>query len=484
LDSVGAVPTRLSRVRWITAPEGRRYFEGIYYKRFFIACVAAGLFTYILTEGEPEPMRRVFAIFVFTAGCWLFEVFPIYITGLMVPVALTLAGVFTPEKAFSSFANPVIFLLLGGLVVGQAFRKYGLDKRLAYAVLVRSGGKLDRIVLLLILVTAFLSMWMSNTVAVAILIPVALTILASVPDIYKNFKKKLLIGMTVSATLGGMAMLTGSTPNMIAAAFLQQTEGGFGYIGWAYYGVPVVLLSLLLSYVILRKAYPSPKIVLDIAEVREQSAALGPMTAKQKRVVWVFGLTIFLWFFGSEVEVLLGLPPSVSSAAIVSILAVLVMFGIDLLDLRDMTSIQWEILFLIGGGILLGLAMMETGTAEKLGDYIASLGRELPVILIMLLFIALSVAMTNFISNSATAAILVPISMEAAKVLEFNPVPFVMAVALASSVAFITPIGTPSTALVYSTGLVDKEFLVKNGLVIGAVTALVILAVVWLLPAL
>jgi sodium-dependent dicarboxylate transporter 2/3/5 len=480
-DRVGSVPTRISRIRWIQAPQRSRYFEGIYSKRYFIICAFASLFTYFVLSGQDEMVRRVGAIFVFAAGCWLLEVFPIYITGLMIPVALTLTGVYSPSESFSSFANPVIFLLLGGLVIGQSFRKYGLDKRLAYSVLLRSKGNLDRIVLLLMLVTAFLSMWMSNTVAVAILLPVALTILASVPDKYRNFKKKMLIGMTASATLGGMAMLTGSTPNMIAAAFLAQ-EGEFGYMHWAYYGVPVVLATLAISYLVLKKAYPSPSTTLDIEEVRRQSKELGEMNSKQRRVIQVFILTICLWFFGSEVEILLGLPASVSSAAIVSILAVLIMFGLDLLDLRDMTSVQWEIMFLVGGGIMLGYAMMDSGAAAAVGNSIVGIGGAYPVVLMLLAFIGISIAMTNFISNSATAAILIPISMEVARALEFSPVPFVMAVALASSVAFITPIGTPSTALVYSTGLVDKKFLVKNGLLLGAMAALIILIFVWALP--
>lgn len=480
-DGVGSVPTRLSRMRWVSAPVRTRYFEGIYLKRHLLFCILGSIFTYFILSGHDEMVRRVGAVFVFAAGCWLFEVFPIYVTGLMVPVALTLTGIFSPSESFSSFANPVIFLLLGGLVIGQAFRKYGLDRRLAYSVLLRSGGNLDRIVLLLMLVTAFLSMWMSNTVAVAILLPVALTILASVPDKYKNFKRKVLIGMTVSATLGGMAMLTGSTPNMIAAAFLEG-EVGFGYMHWAYYGVPVVLGSLAGTYIILKRAYPSPKITLDIEDVRSQSNELGPINRMQKRVVWVFGITVFLWFFGSELEILLGLPASVSSAAIVSILAVLIMFGLDILDLRDMTSIQWEIMFLVGGGITLGYAMMSTGAAAEVGNAIVGSVGSLPLALILAFFICLSIALTNFISNSATAAILIPISMEVASVLESDPVPFVMAVALASSVAFITPIGTPSTAMVYSTGLMDKRFLVKNGLALGLLAASVILLFVWLLP--
>ncbi|MEM2870275.1 MAG: DASS family sodium-coupled anion symporter [Thermoplasmata archaeon] len=477
------LPRLLRPLEWVTVEVPARLHEFLYSKRNILICLDAAIAAYLITlvSGQPELVARTLAVFAFAAGCWILEVFPIAITGLMIPVAVSLTGIFTPPRAFSSFAHPVIFLLLGGLVLGRAVSKFGLDKRIAHWMVVRSGGRIDALVLLTVGVVGFISMWMSNTVAVAVLLPVFLTILSSIPEVYQNFKRKLLLSLIICTSLGGMAMLTGSPPNMIAAAQLEHSVG-FGFSHWAYYGTPIVLASLAITFVTLKYRYPSPKVTLDISSVAGQKDVSGPMSPEQKRVVGVFGATVALWFFGSEAEVLLGLPPSISSSAIVSVLSVLVLFGMGLLNLRDVTSVQWELIFLLGGGILLGEAMLATGSASIIASAVAAARAFLPEILILALLMLLTLLLTNFISNSATAAIMAPIAFETARALAMSPVPFVMGVGLTASLAFITPVGTTSTAMVYATGLVPKGFLAKNGLLIGVPILIVILAFVWLLP--
>jgi len=180
-------------------------------------------------------------------------------------------------------------------------------------------------------------------------------------------------------------------------------------------------------------------------------------------------------------EVWLGLPASISSAAIVSVLAVLTMFGLELLDLKDLKSIQWELTFLVGGGILLGEAMIVSGSAGRINSAIASLQGTTPTTLIIL-FSFITLLLTNFISNSATAAIFIPISIDVARIFGSTPVPLTMAIALSATIAFITPIGVPSTALVHSTGHISKGTLIKTGILIAIPTLLVTLIVVWILP--
>ena len=475
------IPLRIPELEWTSFPEPKRYFTFFYSKKYIILVLLLTLATYLLTQGQSEPIRRVAAIFVLVAGCWLFEIFPIYITGLMVPVLLTFAGIFKPAEAFEPFAHPVIFLLIGGLTLGQAVVKHGIDRRIAFSILRYSMGKLEGVVMVSMLTTAFISMWISNTVAIAILLPVVLTILASVPDDMLPFKRRVLFGMAVSATLGGMAMLTGSTPNMIVAALLESRTP-FGFLQWAYYGIPVVVLSLVSSYFILKRLFRTPDAKLDLGRVMDQNRSEGPMGFSQKMVIAIFGFTILLWFFGSQAEIFLGLPSSISSAAIVSILSVLVMFGSGLLDMKDLKSIHWEIMFLVGGGILLGEAMVESGLAGEIGGAVASTSSFLPVVMMILLFTLLTIALTNFISNSATAAILGPIAIAASDSMGMNPIPFVMGIGLGASVAFITPVGTPSTAMVYSTGLIPKGMLIKYGLMIGIIVALVISIITFIFP--
>jgi sodium-dependent dicarboxylate transporter 2/3/5 len=187
---------------------------------------------------------------------------------------------------------------------------------------------------------------------------------------------------------------------------------------------------------------------------------------------------------GSQFEAFLGLPVSFSNIAIVSILAVLIMFGLNLLDLKDLKSIQWELAFLVGGGILLGEAMIKSGSAGIISNGIASIQCFASTLLIMFIFSLLSLGLTNFISNSATAAILIPIAIETANILQMPPVPFVMAVALSATIAFITPVGAPSTALIYSTEKVSKGKLVKTGILVAIPALFTVLAIVWIFPVL
>jgi sodium-dependent dicarboxylate transporter 2/3/5 len=470
-----------NRIEWIAYTTPRRLHQFLYSRRNFFLALLMAVVAYFGTTGQSELVRRTLATFAFGAGCWALEVFPLPITGLMIPVVLTLFGVVTPQDAFAPFSNSIIFLMIGGLVLGQSIRKHGLDRWIGYNLLTYSKGSIDRLVLLVMATAAFLSWWMSNTVAIAVILPVILSIMNAMPGMLVNLRMKLLLGISISASIGGMAMLTGSTPAMIAAALLGSIVP-FGFLQWAYFGLPASLLALVVAFLILKRMYPSPKLTLNLDAIVEQKRQGDRLTSAQKKVMLVFAGTVVLWFLGSPIEVWLGLPSSVSSAAIVSILAVLTMFGFNLLDLKDLQQIQWELIFLVGGGILLGEAMIVSGAAGIMSGGIASLHSSVPTILLLLVLSLISLTLTNFISNSATAAILIPIAIDAAHVLGMNPVPFVMTVALSATIAFITPVGVPSTALVYATGHIAKDKLIKTGILIAIPTLLIALAAVWLLP--
>jgi len=445
----------------------------------FVLIIAA--IVYFLTFNQPELVRKTLTTFVFAAGCWMLEVFPLSITGLTIPVILTLLGVFNPSEAFAPFSNSIIFLMIGGLVLGQSIKKHGLDKWIGYNLLLYSKGKIDRLIMLVMAATAFLSMWMSNTVAIAVILPVILSILAAMPEELVNLKRKLLLGVSISTSIGGTAMLTGSTPAMIAGALLGETIT-FGFIEWAYYGLPVSLLILATSFLLLKALYPSPKITLNLDSIIEQKQQIEKLNTTQKKIILIFLVTIMLWFMGSQFEFWLGLPTSLSNVAIVSVFAVLIMFGLNLLDIKDLQSIQWELIFLVGGGILLGEAMIVSGAASGISSAIASMQGSASTILIIIVLSLISLLLTNFISNSATAAILIPIAIETAKILQMTPVPFVMAVALTATIAFITPVGVPSTALIYSTGIIPRSRLIKTGILAAIPALLIVLAVVYFFP--
>jgi len=468
-------------IKWTTLEVPPKLSKFLYSKKnlFFVLIIA--VIVYFITFSQPEIVRRTLTTFVFAAGCWMLEVFPLPITGLTIPVLLTLLGLFNPREAFAPFSNSIIFLMIGGLVLGQSIKKHGLDKWIGYNLLTYSRGKIDRLILLVMVATAFLSMWMSNTVAIAVILPVILSIMAAMPEELVNLKRKMLLGVSISTSIGGTAMLTGSTPAMIAGALLGETIP-FGFIEWAYYGLPVSLLILVTSFLLLKMLYPSPKITLNLAAIVEQKKQIEKLNTTQKKILLIFLGTILLWFMGSQFEIWLGLPTSISNVAIVSVLAVLIMFGLNLLDLKDLQSIQWELIFLVGGGILLGEAMIVSGAAGGISSALASIQGSAPTILILVVLSLISLLLTNFISNSATAAILIPIAIETANILGTTPVPFVMAVALTATIAFITPVGVPSTALIYSTGIIPRNKLIKTGIIAAIPALLIVLAVVYIFP--
>lgn len=470
-----------TQIEWTIYSAPRKLHSFIYSRKNFFIAIIIAVITYLITFSQPEIIRRTLATFIFAAACWMLEVFPLPITGLMIPVVLTLLGVFSPQQAFAPFSNSIIFLMIGGLVLGQSIKKHGLDKWIGFNLLTYSKGKINRLVLLVMATTAFLSMWMSNTVAIAVILPVILSILSAMPKELVNLRRKTLLGVSISTSIGGTAMLTGSTPAMLAGALLGQTTP-FGFMDWAYYGLPVSLLSLIAAFLLLRKMYPSPKITLDIEAIKKQKDEVKKLTSTQKRVISIFAVTILLWFMGSQVEIWLGLPTSLSSVAIVSIIAVLTMFGLNLLDLKDLQSIQWELVFLVGGGILLGEAMISTGVAVEISSAIASMGASVHIVLIIAVLSVLSVMLTNFLSNSATGALLIPIAIETSNILGINPIPLVMAVALSATIAFITPVGVPSTALIYSTGEIPRNKLIKTGISAAIPALLIVIVLVWLLP--
>ena len=468
-------------IRWTAFEVPPKLSKFLYSKKnlFFVLIIA--ILVYFMIFNQPEIVRRTLTTFVFAAGCWMLEVFPLPITGLTIPVMLTFLGVFNPQEAFAPFSNSIIFLMVGGLVLGQSIKKHGLDKWVGYNLLTYSKGKIDRLILLVMAATAFLSMWMSNTVAIAVILPVILSILTAMPDELVNLKRKMLLGVSISTSIGGTAMLTGSTPAMIAGALLGESIP-FGFIEWAYYGLPVSLLILAISFLLLKKLYPSPKITLNLDAIIEQKKQMEKLNTTQKKILLIFLGTIIFWFIGSQFEVWLGLPTSVSNVAIVSVTAVLIMFGLNLLDLKDLQSIQWELIFLVGGGILLGAAMIASGAASGISSAIASMHGSTPTIVIIIVLSLISLLLTNFISNSATAAILIPIAIETANILGITPVPFVMVVALTATIAFITPVGVPSTALIYSTGIVPRSRLIKTGILAAIPAVLIVLAVVYVFP--
>jgi len=396
---------------------------------------------------------------------WTFESLPLPATALLVPVLLTLFGVFPAAEALAPYADPVVFLMIGGLILAEALRSNGLDKRLAYMMVLRAEGDRDRTLFFLMAASALLSMWISNTAAVAILIPVVLGMSSRLKGMGEGATARMLLGVGIGSSAGGMMTVTGSAPNAIAAGLLSR-EQEFTFLDWMMIGVPLGLLLLFMAWFLLTRLYPSHGERLDIGEMRQEAMDMGPLSPGEKRTLLVFLPTVALWVTGAEIASRLGLPPSFMSAAMVALAACVFLFAVRAIEWENARSISWDVFLIIGSGLALGEGLVYSGAAQWMAGGLgnALLGAQLLVVLLSVAFA--TVALTNFISNTATAAMFIPILLGLSVALNVQPELLVLACGLCVSLSFITPIGTPPFTLIYATKKVGRRDLAKAGIVI------------------
>lgn len=389
---------------------------------------------------------------------WMTEALPLAATALLVPVLAVVLRVSEMKEALAGFADPLIFLFLGGFALAAALRQQGLDRWFAGKLVALGKGRFVAIALLMFAGTAFVSMWMSNTATIAMMLPLALGIIAQLPagtDKGRN-TTFLLLGLAYAASIGGLGTVIGSPPNGIAAAQL-----GISFGGWMRFGVPAVILLLsamsLILYGLLRPAGVLPRHVEEDALVfnRARVAALG-----------IFLCTSLSWVFSAEVGPLLGIAGSLDPLiALIAILALVFFRVVGWKEIEKGTS--WGMLLLFGGGIALSGVLRETGASVFLARSLTSTVAGWPLVMIIAAVVAFVIFVTELMSNTAVAALFVPIFIAIAGELHMGPVQLVAPLALAASCAFMMPAGTAPNALVFGSGLLSQRSMMKAGLVLN-----------------
>ena len=426
------------------------------------------------------PIQNSLAIFVCVSMLWTFGGLPLPVTALLVPVLLTFYGIFPTAEALKPFADPVVYLLMGGLIMAEAFRKHGIDRRLAYLIVARSRGDVGKVLLSFMLVAAMLSMWISNTATVALLIPVVLGIASRAGEERKKLSILFLLGIGIGSTLGGMATITGSAPNAVASGLLAK-ETEWTFLDWMMVGLPVSAVLLTLSWVMLRRIFPVSIASLDITPVLKELKEMGSLNPGEKKTLGIFFPTVVLWIAGAEIGAMLGFHASFMSAAIVALSASVLLFATRTLDWQDARSISWDIFLIIGAGLALGEGLQQSGAAAWMAEMLVELTGDLHILFIMLIVSAVSIAFSNFMSNTATAAILAPILIGMSDELMIDPKLLVLVCALSVSISFITPIGTPPFTLIYSTGILSRKDLWMSGLRISLPAILLTTSIVYVM---
>ncbi|MCC5856871.1 MAG: DASS family sodium-coupled anion symporter [Ectothiorhodospiraceae bacterium] len=422
----------------------------------------------------------VAALTILMAVWWVTEALPIPVTALLPLALLPLFGVATPGEAAAPYANPLVFLFLGGFLIALAIQRWNLHRRIALFILRHSGQRPDRLVAGFMLGTAGLSMWVSNTATAAMMLPIGLSVLLVMeshrgdeqPEAQQRFARALLLGIAFAANIGGMGTLIGTPPNAILAAFMAETYGiqiGFGQ--WMLVGLPVSLVLLFLCWWVLThwafrlETVPIPG-VADLIE--RKRGELGPISASERRVLLIFLLTALAWVLRPVLET--RLPGLHLSDAGIAVLGAIGLFLVPaagaatgpLLNWRDTRELPWGVILLVGGGLSLGTAIEASGLSTAVAGQLVAL-EGLPVALVVFAVATLTLFLSHVASNTATAATLLPLVTSIALTIGQPPLTLAVPVALAASCAFMLPVATPPNAIVFGSERLHVGDMVRAG---------------------
>jgi len=392
-------------------------------------------------------------LLVGTAYLWISEVIPLYVTSLLVlflslqwllPLIENQGGSTSNDLFYLAFFGDITLLFLGGFVLSMLLNKYGLATRLADWMLRQTGDKPTRILMGVIAISAVLSMWMSNTATAAMMFAIMTPIIKELPATTR-FGHGISLAIPFACNLGGLGTPIGTPPNAIALDYLNKNGFDLGFGDWMLLSVPIMLLLLGLLWVLLLFLFPPGDLRLPVKSKKKDA-----LTMRQLAVVGIFLAAVLGWLSSG----LTGL-----SSGTIGLLIVLVAFGGRFLGTRDFRSISWDILFMLGGGLCLGVGLKESGLTDTLA---ASLPFDQGFTILFLLLLVVAATMTSFMSNTATANLLIPIAIS----LPQNPLLFAVTIALMCSASMVMPVSTPPNAIAFGSGLLKAKDMVRSGLII------------------
>lgn len=433
----------------------------------FIAALVLSWLAYQWMPFEPAP-RKGLALLLFIAIMWLTEAVHTTLTALMVPVGGLLLGFpgFDTAKAFASFADPVIFLFFGGFALATALHVQRLDRKIAFWLMSLSGSHLGVAALLLFGVTALLSMWISNTATAAMMLPLAMGIMSHLDrKTERNTFVFMLLGIAYSASIGGLGTLVGSPPNAIAARAID-----LDFAGWMRIGFPLMLILMPVMVFTLWLVF-RPRLNRRISVPMEEI----PWSTRRVLSMVVFVLTALAWIFGGRVSAVLGVSAPDSVIAMAAAVLIITLGLASWQQVSDNTD--WGVLFLFGGGLTLSGLLRSSGASAVLGDQVAAFLTGAGPFLIILGVTAFIIILTEFTSNTASAALLVPVFAAIAERMGMPPAVLVLMIGIGASCAFMLPVATPPNAIVYGTGQIRQSDMVKAGAVLNV--ACVIVLTLW-----
>ncbi|EGU31942.1 NadC family protein [Vibrio ichthyoenteri ATCC 700023] len=425
---------------------------------------------YFTLPMEPNVVLGI-CMLVFIAILWLTEALHVTVTAILVPLMAVLFGVFNTQTALNNFANSIIFLFLGGFALAAAMNRQGLDKVIADKVLTIAKGKMSVAVFMLFGVTAVLSMWISNTATTAMMLPLALGILSKVnQESGHKTHVFVLLGIAYSASIGGMATIVGSPPNAIAAA-----EVGLTFTEWMSYGLPIASVILPLAIIVLYGLL-KPELTGDF----ELNHTAVDWDKGKIVTLAIFATTVIFWIFSKPINGMLG--GFAQFDTIIALGAIIAVSFCRVVHWKDIEkTADWGVLLLFGGGICLSNVLKATGTSEFLANGLSVIVADLGLVLVLILIASFVVFVTEFVSNTALAALFIPLFATVAEAFGLSPIILSVLIALAASCAFMMPVATPPNAIVFGTGMVKQSEMMRVGFILNLVCvgALTLIALVF-----
>lgn len=441
--------------------------------------VAFGL---MLVVAPPDGMSlmawRTAAVGVLMATWWISEAIPIPATALLPLVLFPLLGIASIGAATAPFANPVIYLFLGGFLLAMALESCGLHKRLAISILSLVGTRPANLIGGFMAGTAFISMWVSNTATVVMMLPMATSVMALSrgADMVnerqsRSFEVALLLGIAYAASIGGLGTLIGTPPNALLAGFMLESYGiTIGFVQWMLLGVPLVIISLPVAWYLLTKVLQrvgTSEIAGGAALLDDERRAQGPLSRAEWIVGSITALTATAWvtrpLFERWVPALTDTGIAIAGALLVFIIPFSWRPLRFALDWKQAERLPWAVLILFGGGLSLAAAIQQTGLAEWIGTALGAIGGW-PVFAVIAIVTLVVIFLTELTSNTATAAAFLPVVASLAVGMGADPMLLAIPTAIAASCAFMMPVATPPNAIVYGTGRVTIPEMATAGI--------------------
>ena len=441
---------------------------------------------------ENESANGVIAVALWMVIWWITEAVSISVTALLPLVLFPVMKIMSITDVGANYGSPIIFLFFGGFVLALALEKVNLHKRIALNIIKITGTTPNKVVLGFMIATASLSMWISNTASTVVMLPIAMSVIGLLindEDGYtkndQNFALSVMLGIAFSANAGGIATVIGTPPNSVMIGLLENEYNiEISFLKWMTLGLPFSIILLIISYLVLVKwMFPNRQLQFKASKevIHSELKKLGPTSGKEKMVLVIFGITVFLWIFRTLINKII--PGFELSDTIISMMAAISLFAVPynirkgdfIIKWNDTQKLAWGILILFGGGLALAKGMSVSGIVDIVSNAIAT--SEISILFTASLLIILMLFMTELMSNVALVAVLAPVVAGIAIGLDIPIIYLLIPVTIASSCAFMLPMATPPNAIVFASGYIKVHQMAKVGIILNLIAVVLLILV-------